>query len=192
LNKSDGTFIQLEDLKAVGAVPTDFKSGPGEKPKKYPDKKVYCLFRIKKSDGSEWLVSRQKWVGLDRLGNETMKVFLDPETYDKPNFSYQNVRIVDNKNKTNIVNDPFPKFEIKAATVSYTKEPTLPFTLKSLEQLYAMRDPEGIELVIKDKRINAAPRGGLTYEQFKRPFDELWDWANTPKFNLDRSVKDNL
>jgi hypothetical protein len=47
LNKSDGTFIQLEDLKAVGAVPTDFKSGPGEKPKKYPDKKVYCLFRIK-------------------------------------------------------------------------------------------------------------------------------------------------
>ena len=45
-----------------------------------------------------------------------MKVFLDPETYDKPNFSYQNVRIVDNKNKTNIVNDPFPKFERKAAT----------------------------------------------------------------------------
>jgi len=95
-----------------------------------------------------------------------MRVFLDPETYDKPNFSYQNVRIVDNKNKTNIVNDPFPKFERKAATVSYTKEPTLPFTLKSLEQLYAMRDPEGIELVIKDKRINAAPRGGLIYEQF--------------------------
>ena len=115
VTKSDGTFIQL-DLKAVGAVPTDFKSGPGEKPKKYPDKKVYCLFRIKKSDGSEWLVSRQKWVGLDRLGNETMKIFLDPETYDKPNFSYQNVRIVDNKNKTNIVNDPFPKFERKAAT----------------------------------------------------------------------------
>ena len=42
VTKSDGTFIQL-DLKAVGAVPTDFKSGPGEKPKKYPDKKVYCL-----------------------------------------------------------------------------------------------------------------------------------------------------
>jgi uncharacterized protein YkuJ len=28
------------------------------------------IYRIKKADGSEWLVSRQTWIGLDRLGND--------------------------------------------------------------------------------------------------------------------------
>jgi hypothetical protein len=32
-----------------------------------------------------------------------------------------------------------------------------------------------------------------TMRDFKnRQFDELWEWAITPKFSLDRSVKDQL
>lgn len=32
--------------------------------------------------GAEWLQSRQTWIGLDRLGNDIPKTFVDPELYD--------------------------------------------------------------------------------------------------------------
>jgi hypothetical protein len=64
-NPNNGEFFQLEGLRAVGAVPSDFRKD--EKPKKYPVKKVDSIIRIKKADGSEWLKSRQTWIGLDRI-----------------------------------------------------------------------------------------------------------------------------
>ena len=33
---------------------------------------------------------------------------------------------------------------------------------------------------------------GLKDMNFKKPFDELWEWAITPRFSLDRNVKDQL
>ena len=80
-NPNTGEFFQLEDLRAVGAVPGDFRID--EKPKKYPVKKIDEIIRIKKVDGTEWLVSRQTWTGLDRLGNDMTKCFVDPELYDR-------------------------------------------------------------------------------------------------------------
>jgi hypothetical protein len=73
-NPNTDEFFQLEDLRAVGAVPADFRKD--EKPKKYPVKKIDEIIRIKKADGSEWLVSRQTWIGLDRLGNDMTSVSL--------------------------------------------------------------------------------------------------------------------
>jgi hypothetical protein len=32
----------------------------------------------------------------------------------------------------------------------------------------------------------------LKIENSKKPFDELWEWAITPRFSLDRSVKAQL
>jgi hypothetical protein len=61
-NPNTGEFFQLEDLRAVGAVPADFRID--EKPKKYPVKKVDEIYRIKKADGTEWPTSRQTWVGI--------------------------------------------------------------------------------------------------------------------------------
>jgi hypothetical protein len=87
LNPNNGEFFQLEDLRAIGSVPADFRKD--DKPKKYPVKKVDTIIRIKKADGSEWLKSRQTWIGLDRLGNDIPKTFVDSEMYDKPVFSYQ-------------------------------------------------------------------------------------------------------
>jgi hypothetical protein len=84
-NPNTGEFFQLEDLRAVGAVPGDFRKD--EKPKKYPVKKIDEIIRIKKVDGTEWLISRQTWIGLDRLGNDMTKCFVDPELYDKPVFN---------------------------------------------------------------------------------------------------------
>jgi hypothetical protein len=86
-NPNSGEFFQLEDLRAVGAVPADFRKD--EKPKKYPFKKVDTIIRIKKGNGSEWLKSRQSWIGLDRLGNDILKTFVDPELYDRPVFTYR-------------------------------------------------------------------------------------------------------
>src|SRR4030095_15751889 len=60
--------FQLENLKALGILPADFKDG--EKPKNYPIKEVDTITRIKKADGTEWLASTQTWTGLDRNGNE--------------------------------------------------------------------------------------------------------------------------
>jgi hypothetical protein len=84
-NPNTGEFFQLENLKALGIVPADFKDG--EKPKNYPIKEVDTIIRIKKADGTEWLASTQTWTGLDRYGNEISKSFVCPEVYDKPNFS---------------------------------------------------------------------------------------------------------
>jgi hypothetical protein len=134
-NPNTGEFFQLENLKALGILPSDFKDG--EKPKNYPLKEVDSIIRIKKADGTEWLASTQTWTGLDRYGNEINKSFVYPEVYDEPNFSYQPIKSK-NKSKNNIDNDPnnpFPKFERMATSVVYTKEPNLPFTLENLEQL---------------------------------------------------------
>jgi hypothetical protein len=111
-NPNTGEFFQLEDLRALGAVPSDFRKD--EKPKKYPFKKVDTIIRIKKTDGSEWLKSRQSWIGLDRLGNDILKTFVDPELYDRPVFAYQS-RPVNPK-------DVFSKTERKAVSVTYEQE----------------------------------------------------------------------
>jgi hypothetical protein len=168
-NPNSGEFFQLEDLRAVGAVPTDFKRE--EKPKKYPVKKVDSIIRIKKADGSEWLKSRQSWIGLDRLGNEILNTFVDPEMYDKPIFNYQS--------KLANPNDVFSKTERKAVSVNYEQEPTVPFNSKNLDQLYSIcsnpADRKSIVLVIKNEGTDDSPRSITNHEDFKnRPFDELW------------------
>jgi hypothetical protein len=100
--------------------------------------------------GTEWLASTQTWTGLDRYGNETNESFVYPEVYDKSNFSYQPVKDK-SKSKNTYDNDPnnlFPKFERIAASVVYTKEPTLHYTLENLEQLWMLHRPK-ISLSIK-------------------------------------------
>jgi hypothetical protein len=94
-NPNTDEFFQLENLKAHGIIPADFRDG--EKPKNYPIKEVDTIIRIKKADGTEWLASTQTWTGLDRYGNEISKCFVCPEIYDKPNFSYQPIK---NKSKS--------------------------------------------------------------------------------------------
>jgi hypothetical protein len=186
-NPNSGEFFQLEDLRAIGAVPADFRKD--DKPKKYPAKKVDTIIRIKKADGTEWLKRRQTWIGLDRLGNDITKCFVDPELYDRPVFDYQS--------KPENLRDAFGKTERKAVSVTYVQEPTLTFTPKNLEQLYSTcsnpDDRKTIFLIIKNEGTDQSPRQITNHEDFKnRPFDELWEWAITPRFSLDRSVKDQL
>jgi hypothetical protein len=94
-------------------------------------------------------------------------------------------------------NDVFSKTERKAVSVNYEQEPILPFNTKNLDQLYSTcsnpADRKTIFLVIENEATDESPRHITNHEDFKnRPFDELLEWAITPKFNLDRSVKDQL
>jgi hypothetical protein len=50
-NPNTGEFFQIEDLRAAGAVPSDFRKG--EKSMKYPIKKVDSIIRFMKADGTE-------------------------------------------------------------------------------------------------------------------------------------------
>lgn len=74
---------------------------------------------------------------------------------------------------------------------------SVPFTIKNLEQQHSTSsnpaDRKASFLVIKNEGTDQSPRQITNHEDFKnRPFDELWEWAITPKFSLDRSVKDKL
>jgi hypothetical protein len=92
-------------------------------------------------------------------------------------------------------NDPFSRMERKVSVSDFTKEYTLAFNAKHADELYKMRKPgENISLVIKDLSTpDIKPRSVPKYEDFKnRELDELEEELSTPKFSLDRSIKDNL
>jgi hypothetical protein len=46
------------------------------------------IVHIRRSDGTEWLKSKGKIVGLDKAGNEVEHSFTDPEVYFEPIIEY--------------------------------------------------------------------------------------------------------
>jgi hypothetical protein len=78
-------FYQAEELIRRDLVPPDWKPPHVDsrgKPLKYPIKNTNEIFRIRIADGSEWLMSRQFWTGLDQSGNPISKSFNDKEWFD--------------------------------------------------------------------------------------------------------------
>jgi hypothetical protein len=180
-NPNTGEFLQPEQLKAAGLVSNDYSNN-----KKYPIKTVYQIQRLQTADGKEWLLSRQMWTGLDRLGNELPQAMDDKESWWKPIFLYEQVRL-DPK-------DPLGKMQKKTSVNGFTREYTVPFSAKELDKVYSLKRPGGsVSLVLRDSNASNPPRALEKYTDFRdREFDELMEWATTPKFNLDRSVKDQL
>jgi hypothetical protein len=76
INPDTKAWRQTPDL------PVEYrKYGEGTK---YPVRNVNQIIRIKRVDGTEWLKSRGRIVGLDKAGNEVEHSFTDPELYYKP------------------------------------------------------------------------------------------------------------
>src|SRR5688572_10733777 len=75
------TYHQVSDL------PVEYRK-LGEN-RKYPIRQVLQIYRIKRVDGTEWLKSRGRIIGLDKLGNEVEHSFVDPELYYKPLTRYE-------------------------------------------------------------------------------------------------------
>jgi hypothetical protein len=148
--------------------------------------------RIKTADGKEWLKSKQQWIAIDGQGNEIMESFPDLEVWDKPDFEYGL------KPK-----DPYDRNGRKEHSVigikDFKKQYDLLFNPQNLKSLYKMRpaeEPASVPLIIQKIGYDGNPLGHPyqveKYEDFTKPFEELWDYLSTPKFKLDRGYGDNL
>ncbi len=126
------------------------------------------------------------WRGLDRLGNELPQAMDDKESWWKPVFIYEQIRL-DPK-------DPLGKTQKRTSVNGFTREYTVPFSAKELDKVYSLKRPgDSVSMALRVSDPSVLPRGITKYTDFRdREFDELMEWATTPKFNLDRSVKDQL
>jgi hypothetical protein len=70
---------------------------------------------------------------------------------------------------------------------------TLPYSPENVQKLYDMRNGN-CTLVLKDEsKGDRSPYSIESFEAFSsRGFDDLMEWASTPRWKLDRSARDNL
>lgn len=129
-------------------------------------------------------MSRQMWWGLDQAGNPVNQSMNDKEWFDEilPIYTLkpENPRQRDSKMIREVT------------SIEHRRKYTSPFTPENLVKLYAMRNGQ-CSMVLKDDSKARPPYSMESFEHTKtREFDELWDWASTPRTKLDRSYGDNL
>ena len=78
INPDTGTYTQTADL------PVEYRKFPIDDGRIYPTRQVLQIIRVKRIDGSEWLKSRGRLIGLDKAGDEVQHSFTDPEVFYKP------------------------------------------------------------------------------------------------------------
>jgi hypothetical protein len=141
------------------------------------------------ADGSEWILSRQMWRGLDQLGNAIDISMNDKESFDdvlpiytqKPENPKDDIRFRDTKLVRTI-----DRLERR---IKYTE----PFTPETAQKLYDMKNGKCRLCVIDESGGDHPPVSVPSFEHFKTtPFDELWGMVTTPRFKMDRSYRDNL
>ena len=186
INPDTKTYNQISDL------PVEYRK-LGEN-RKYPVRQVLQIIRIKRAEGTEWLKSRGRLVGLDKAGNEVEHSFVDPEMFYKPVTRYE-FRKNDPKNEYSHSERVCVEPGINPHDNRYT-EYTLPFNEENFQNLYQQRPTESsssVSMIIWAEGASDRPRQITDPEHFaKREFDEMWQEMITPRFKLDRSDKDNL
>jgi hypothetical protein len=186
INSDTETYNQVSDL------PVGYRKLGRNR--KYPVRQVLQIYRIKRADGTEWLKSRGRLVGLDKAGNEVEHSFVDPEMFYKPVTRYE-FRKNDPKNEYSHSERVCVEAGINPHDNRYT-EYTLPFNEENFQNLYKQRPTESsssVSMVIRAEGASDRPRQITDPELFsKKLFDDLWLEAITPKYKLDRSYKDNL
>jgi hypothetical protein len=186
INPDTKTFNQISDL------PVGYRKLGDDR--KYPVRQVLQIYRIKRADGTEWLKSRGRLVGLDKAGNEVEHSFVDPEMFYKPVTRYE-FRKNDPKNEYSHSERVCVEAGINPHDIRYT-EYTMPFNEGNFQDLYKQRSTESsssVSMVIWAEGASDRPRQITHPEDFaKREFNEMWLEAITPKYKLDRSYKDNL
>lgn len=186
-SKRTGEYYQPEDLiKRDMAAKTwnpPHVNAKGE-PLEYPLKYVTGIYRVRTADMSEWLISTQTWWGIDIFGN-ALNISMDfKERYDDIRPFYTN--------KAKNPKERDPEMTLEITSIGHRMKYTLPFTPENCDALYAMRNGQ-CNLVLKDESKDRPPYSMDSFDHLKtRTFDELWEWAITPRFSLDRSVKDQL
>lgn len=191
-SKRTGEYNQAEDLIKRELVPADWKPPHVDKegkPVKYPIKSVSEIIRKRLVDGTEWIISRQEWIGLDQLGNAINISMNDKEMYDdvlpvyalKPENPKDDPRFKDTKMVSYI-----QRLEPR---IKYTE----PFNPETAQKLYDMKNGKCSLVVIDESGRDHPPVNVPSFEHFKNSlFKELWEMVTTPKYKMDRSYGDNL
>jgi hypothetical protein len=191
-SKRTGEYNQAEDLIKRELVPADWKPPHVDKegkPVKYPIKSVSEIIRKRLVDGTEWIISRQEWIGLDQLGNAINISMNDKEMYDdvlpvyalKPENPKDDPRFKDTKMVSYI-----QRLEPR---IKYTE----PFNPETAQKLYDMKNGKCSLVVIDESGRDHPPVNVPSFEHFKNSlFEELWEMVTTPKYKMDRSYGDNL
>jgi hypothetical protein len=122
INPDTKTFNQVSDL------PVAYRKFREDR--KYPMRQVLQIYRIKRADGTEWLKSRGRLVGLDKAGNEVEHSFVDSEVFYKPVTRYE-FRKNDSKNEYSHSERVCVEAGINPHDNRYT-EYTLPFNEENL------------------------------------------------------------
>ena len=153
-------------------------------PLEYPLKYVDGIYRVRIADMSEWLLTTEQWYGLDVYGNALNISMNHKQRFD-------DIRpIYTNKAKNPKERDSEMILEI--TSIQHKMKYTLPFTPENVDQLYSMRNGK-CSLVLKDETRDKPPYDIPKLESFRNSaFEELFQWASTPRTAMDRSYGDSL
>ena len=143
-------------------VPADYEppyTDAKGKPVIYPLKTVNGIIRKRIADGSEWLLSTQEWIAIDRSGNP-LNLSMDlKECFDDilPIVNYRKkepdpkIRSITDKD---IDGDSEMIREVK--NIQHRIKYTLPFTPENVQNLYNMKNGH-CSLVLKDEASGDKP-----------------------------------
>lgn len=130
-------------------------------------------------------MSRQFWYGLNQAGNAIGKSISDKEWFDDimPIYTVkpENSRQQDSKMIREVTR-----------SIEHRRKYTVPFKAETVQKLYDMKNGK-CSLAIKDESVDRPPYSVESLNHFMtREFDELWNWASTSNYKMDRPYKDNL
>lgn len=161
-SKRTGEFFQAEDLKRREMVPTDWQPPQVDakgKPLKCPLKYVNSIIRLRTAEGSEYLKSRQTWIGLDQAGNPVSISMDDKELFDDILPIY--------KMKPERPNDRDSKMVREVRAIEHKTRYTMLYKPENVQKLYDMRHGT-CSLIIKDEsRGDTSPIAVESFEDFK-------------------------
>lgn len=135
---------------------------------KYPRKIPVTIKRIRAIDGNEYLLTNQRWEGINRFGDLKYRGVSNVEMYDEPRFDH---RAEVDKNNPNTWNTK------TVGVIETIKRYTLPFTVENLDRLIEQTPPDyrrTLSLSVKDEAVPGIVREIKRVEDLRdKPLDDL-------------------
>lgn len=111
------------------------------------------------ADGTEWLVSRAQWWGLDMAGNPINQTFNDKECFDSI------LPIVKNTPKTKERDSEMIR---EVTSIEHRIKYTLPFSVENVQKLYDMRNGRCNLVIIDESRGDKPPISVESFEHSRQ------------------------